>query len=54
MLEIISRLIDGSEFNEYKKTYGKTLVCGTACIGGMNIGIVANQRKIGKKKFEDL
>ncbi len=48
ILEIISRLIDGSEFNEYKKTYGKTLVCGTGRIGGMNVGIVANQRKIAK------
>jgi len=50
VLEIISRLIDGSEFNEYKKTYGKTLVCGTGRIGGMNVGIVANQRKIAKSK----
>ena len=48
MLEIISRLIDGSEFNEYKKTYGKTLICGNGRIGGMNVGIVANQRKIAK------
>ena len=54
ILEIISRLIDNSEFNEYKKTYGKTLVCGTACIGGMNIGIVANQRKIGKPKMGEM
>jgi len=50
VLEIISRLIDGSEFNEYKKTYGKTLVCGTGRIGGMNVGIVANQRKIAKSE----
>ena len=50
ILEIISRLIDGSEFNEYKKTYGKTLVCGSGRIGGMNVGIVANQRKIAKSK----
>jgi len=50
VLEIISRLVDGSEFNEYKRQYGKTLVCGTGRIGGMNIGIVANQRKIAKSK----
>ena len=50
ILEIISRLVDGSEFNEYKKTYGKTLVCGTGRIGGYNIGIVANQRVIERTK----
>ena len=46
ILEIIARIIDGSEFNEYKKTYGKTVVCGTGQIGGFNIGIIANQRTI--------
>jgi len=48
MKEIVARLIDGSEFNEYKKDYGKTIICGTARIGGYNIGIVANQRLIEK------
>ena len=46
--EIIARIVDESDFSEYKKTYGKTIICGTTKIGGMNIGIVANQRKISK------
>ncbi len=46
--EIISRIVDDSDFSEFKMTYGKSLVCGTARIGGMNIGIVANQRKISR------
>jgi len=46
--EIISRIVDNSDFAEYKMNYGKSLVCGTATIGGMNIGIVANQRKISR------
>jgi acetyl-CoA carboxylase carboxyltransferase component len=50
MLEIIARLIDGSVFNEYKKNYGKTIICGSARIGGYNIGIVANQRLIERTK----
>ena len=43
--EIIGRIVDDSQFSEYKKTYGKTLICGTSLLGGMRIGIVANQRK---------
>lgn len=50
MLEIISGLIDDSEFQEYKASYGKTLICGTARIEGWAIGIVANQRKVVKTK----
>ncbi len=50
VLEIISRLLDGSEFNEYKKSYGKTIVCGSGRIGGYNIGIIANQRQLVKTK----
>tara|TARA_Y100001960_G_scaffold111957_1_gene119885 strand:+ start:1 stop:1014 length:1014 start_codon:yes stop_codon:yes gene_type:complete len=45
MKEIISRLIDGSSFSEYKKDYGKTIICGHASISGYKIGIIANQRK---------
>ena len=45
-LEIIKRLVDGSQFDEYKATYGKTIVCGTARIDGFAVGIVANQRLI--------
>jgi 3-methylcrotonyl-CoA carboxylase beta subunit len=50
MQEIIDGLIDDSEFQEYKATYGKTLICGTARIEGWAIGIVANQRKVVKTK----
>jgi len=47
--EVIARLVDGSEFDEFKETYGKTLVCGTAWIKGWAVGIVANQRlTVGK------
>ena len=40
--EIIARLVDGSEFHEFKARFGATLVCGFAHIEGMPIGIVAN------------
>jgi 3-methylcrotonyl-CoA carboxylase beta subunit len=40
--EIITRLVDGSEFHEFKAKYGSTLVCGFAKIHGYEIGIVAN------------
>ncbi len=40
--EIIARLVDGSEFQEFKARYGKTLVCGFAHIHGYPVGIVAN------------
>jgi len=55
MRDIISRLVDNSEFDEYKKDYGKTIVCGYARIDGWAIGIVANQRKVvksGKKEMQ--
>ncbi len=48
MREIISRLVDGSEFDEYKKDYGKTILTCYARIDGWAVGIVANQRKIVK------
>jgi 3-methylcrotonyl-CoA carboxylase beta subunit len=47
--EAISRLVDGSEFIEFKERYGETLVCGYARIGGFPVGIVANQRTVIKK-----
>ncbi len=50
MKEIINRLIDESDFSEYKAEYGKTLICGTARIDGWAIGIIANQRKVVKTK----
>jgi 3-methylcrotonyl-CoA carboxylase beta subunit len=40
--EIIARIVDGSKFEEFKKLYGPTLVCGFARIGGHLIGILAN------------
>jgi len=40
--EIIARLVDGSQFEEFKENYAKTLVTGFAKIGGISIGIVAN------------
>ena len=45
MLEIINRLVDNSDFEEYKAEYGKTILCGLARIDGWAVGIVANQRK---------
>jgi 3-methylcrotonyl-CoA carboxylase beta subunit len=40
--EVIARIVDGSEFHEFKKLYGSTLVCGFAHLDGYPIGIVAN------------
>ncbi len=40
--ELIARMVDGSEFDEFKKLYGQTLVCGFARIMGYPVGIVAN------------
>lgn len=48
MHEILSGLIDEGSLDEYKKEYGKTLICGTARIDGWVVGIIANQRKIVK------
>lgn len=50
MLEIIKRLVDDSEFDEYKALYGKTILCGFARVDGWAVGIVANQRKVVKNK----
>ena len=52
---IIERIVDNSEFEEYKKDYGKTIVCAYARIDGWAVGIVANQRKVvknGKKEMQ--
>ena len=45
MRELIARIVDGSEFEEYRAEYGETLLCGYARIGGWAVGIVANQKK---------
>lgn len=50
MMEIIERLVDNSEFDEYKAGYGQTIITGYARIDGWAVGIVANQRKIVKSK----
>jgi 3-methylcrotonyl-CoA carboxylase beta subunit len=48
MYEIIKRMVDNSEFDEYKGDYGKTLITAYARIDGWAVGIVANQRKVVK------
>ncbi|MEM7107361.1 MAG: acyl-CoA carboxylase subunit beta [Bacteroidota bacterium] len=50
MAEIIRRLVDNSEFEEYKQLYGQTIVCGYGRIEGWAVGFVANQRKVVKSK----
>ncbi|MEN9864418.1 MAG: hypothetical protein RL748_8 [Pseudomonadota bacterium] len=40
--EVIARIVDGSEFDEFKARYGTTLICGFAHIFGMPVGIIAN------------
>ena len=47
-MEIIKRLVDDSEFEEYKAGYGQTIITGYARIDGWAVGIVANQRKVVK------
>jgi acetyl-CoA carboxylase carboxyltransferase component len=44
MREIIARIVDRSEFDEYKAEFGRTVLCGYAWIGGHAVGIVANQK----------
>ena len=50
MKDIIARLVDDSEFEEYKEGYGQSLVCGYARVDGWAVGIVANQREMIKTK----
>jgi len=50
MREVIARLTDASEFSEYRKEYGRTLLCGYARIGGFSVGIVANQKETIRHK----
>lgn len=55
VVEVIERLVDNSEFDQFKQDYGKTIVCGYARIDGWAVGIVANQRTIvksGKKEMQ--
>lgn len=48
VVEVIERLVDNSEFDQFKKDYGRTIVCGYARIDGWAVGIVANQRTVIK------
>lgn len=48
--DIIDRLVDDSDFEEYKEKYGQSIVCGLGRIDGWAVGIVANQRKVVKSK----
>ncbi|HWZ35314.1 MAG TPA: carboxyl transferase domain-containing protein, partial [Mucilaginibacter sp.] len=50
MREIILRLLDSSEFEEYKEGYGQSIICGLGRIDGWAVGVVANQRKVIKSK----
>ena len=48
--EIIKRLVDKSEFDEYKKGFGQSILCGHVRIDGWAVGIVANERQVVKSK----
>jgi len=50
MKEIIDRLLDNSDFEEYKEGYGQSIICGLGRVDGWAVGIVANQRKVIKSK----
>lgn len=53
MFEIISRIVDKSETDEYKANYGKSLICAYARVDGWSVGIVANQRTTVKSRKPD-
>ena len=50
--DLITALVDGGEFHEFKPEYGETLVCGFARAGGYPVAFVANQRTVIKKKLK--
>jgi 3-methylcrotonyl-CoA carboxylase beta subunit len=54
MFDIIKRLVDNSDFDEYKAGYGKTIITAYARIDGWAVGIVANQRKLVKTKSGEM
>ncbi len=54
MKDIIARLVDSSEFEEYKEGYGQSIICGYARVDGWSVGIVANQREMIKTKKGEL
>ncbi len=53
MYEVLARVVDNSELDEYKATYGRSLICGYARVDGWSVGIVANQRTTVKSKRPD-
>ena len=53
-LELIKRLVDESKVTQYKKGYGKTIICAYARIDGWAVGIVANNRQIVKSKSGEM
>ncbi|MEJ6793115.1 MAG: carboxyl transferase domain-containing protein [Lacinutrix sp.] len=54
MFDIILRLVDNGEYDEYKAGYGKTIITAYARIDGWAVGIVANQRKLVKTKSGEM
>ncbi|WP_407521873.1 carboxyl transferase domain-containing protein [Lacibacter sp. MH-610] len=54
MLDVIERIVDESDFDQFKQDYGKTILCGYARIDGWAVGIVANQRTIVKNKKNEM
>ena len=54
MYEIIKRLVDNSEIEEYKADYGKTIITAYARIDGWAVGIIANQRKLVKSANKEM
>ena len=54
MYEIIARIVDGSEIDEYKAGYGKTIITAYARIDGWAVGIVANQRSVLKTETGEM
>jgi 3-methylcrotonyl-CoA carboxylase beta subunit len=50
MLEVIERIVDDSDFEQFKQDYGKTIICGYARIEGWAVGIIANQRLVVKAR----
>ncbi|MDP4233335.1 MAG: acyl-CoA carboxylase subunit beta [Bacteroidota bacterium] len=54
MYEVIARLVDGSEIDEYKADFGKTIITAYARIDGWSVGIVANQRSVVKNALGEM
>ncbi len=54
MYEVIARIVDGSEIDEYKAGYGKTIITAYARIDGWAVGIIANQRSVVKTETGEM